>query len=541
MAAKQAQGRSDPRSDLVAGLAIAGLLLPEAVAYASIGNLPPQAGLAGLFAGLFAYGALGSSRFAVVSATSSSAAFLAAAVASFPGGAAEHAALACGLVLATGALFLLAAAARLGNASGFIARPVLHGFSLGLGMVIALRQVARMAGLHLGTGAFFPALVESATRWREVHGPSLALGIASYVLLRLLSRAPRVPAALAVITLVLAIDFVLPLQPMGIVPVGRVELALPSAALPALALEQWLRLAELAAAMVLVLFAESYGTVRTLALRHGDAVAPNRDLAALGVANLVSGLARGMPVGAGFSATSANEAAGAHSQRAGWVAAAAVLALLLLAMPAIERTPEPVLAAVVLHAISHSLSTRALRPYFAWRRDRVIAIFALAVVLLFGVLDGLLAGIAASIFMMLRDFSGAKVSELGRLGSGHDFVSIALHPHAVAEPGIVVLRPEAPLFFGNAESMFHTLFERAAGARTVVLSLEESPDLDATALLALREFARHLEARGIRLRLARVKEPVRELLHRARLPELPEKACAAWSVDDAVREAKSIR
>jgi len=530
-------------ADLIAGLAIAGLLLPEAVAYSAIANLPPVAGLAGLFAGLLAYGALGSSRFAVVSATSSSAAFLAAAVASLPGDPATRAALASGLVLATGGLFVLASAARLGNASGFIARPVLQGFALGLALVIAVRQVARMGGLDMH-GTLLHALPDLVARRGDLNPWGIGLGFGAYALLHLLGRLPRVPSALVVIALAIGLDALVPMAAHGIGSVGPIEPALSSLGPPVLDASQWLRLAELAGAMVLVLFAESYGTVRTLALRHGDPVSPNRDLAALGIANLVSGLAHGVPVGAGYSASTANEAAGAQSRRAGWYAAGAVLALLLVARGAIERTPEPVLAAVVLHAIGRSLRPTVLAPYFRWRRDRVIALAGFLAVVSLGVLDGLLAGIAASIFMMLRDFSTPRISELGRLGSGHDFVVLRLHPQARIEPGVLVLRPEAPLFFGNAEAILAHILERlppGCAVRTLVLSLEESPDLDATALEALREFARTLAQRGVHLILARVKEPVRELFARAKLPELPEAICSTWSVDDAVRAAHAHR
>jgi MFS superfamily sulfate permease-like transporter len=526
---------ADRLADAVAGVSMAGLLLPEAVAYAGIAGMPPQAGVFALFAGLVVYGLVGRSRFAIVSATSSSAAVLGAATLSMAGAdPVLRAALAAGLVLATGAAFLAAAAFRLGSACSFISKPVLRGFSFGLAVVIVLKQLPAMTGVHPTADnalAFAAQLLAALPDWNPW---ALALGVAALAALRVLARLRRLPGALVVIALGIAAAQGLALARRGVGKVGAIVLAAPPSALPALARGQWLGVAELSVALVLLLFAESWGAIRGMALRHGDAVDTNRDLVALGAANLASGLLHGMPVGAGYSATSANEAAGATSRAAAWFAAAVVLALLALLLPQIARIPSPVLAAVVVHAVSHTLSLDAFRPYFAWRRDRLVVVAAAAAVLALGVLDGLLAGIAVSIAMTLRGLSEPRVSELGRRGAGHDFLSLRLHPQARAIPGLLLVRPEAPLFFANADRMLGEIRTRIAAARPrgVVLSLEESPDLDGTTLEALRDFAAEQARDGVRLVLARVKDPVLALLTRtlAGTPTLLEPG----SVDDAV-------
>jgi len=178
-----------------------------------------------------------------------------------------------------------------------------------------------------------------------------------------------------------------------------------------------------------------------------------------------------------------------------------------------------------------------MRSYFRWRRDRVVTLAAIAAVLALGVLDGLLAAIAVSLLRLLQGFSRASVTWLGRLGDGHDYVDAARHPDAVTPPRLLIARPEEPLFFGNVDAIFAVIRGRL-GERDdidrIVVSLEESPDLDATSIEALGDFAAFVRGRGVELILARVKDPVRDVLDRVGLPELPRAAYAAWSVDDAV-------
>ncbi|WP_454774633.1 SulP family inorganic anion transporter [Janthinobacterium tructae] len=506
--------------DVSAGLSIAGLLLPEAVAYASIGNLAPQAGILALFAGLLCYGVLGTSRFAIVSATSSSAAVLAAAMASMPGGTAGHRLmLMAGLVMLTGGFFLLAWVARLGSVTQFIAKPVLRGFSFGLAIVIIVKQLPGVLGVQPPQGDLLhlvPGLLARAGQW---NGRGAGLCAAALLLLFLLRRRQRWPAGLIVIALGIAAGQWLDLSRHGVALVGAIDISLAMPVLSRLTQEEWTRLAELAFALALILYAESYGAIRSFALKHGDPVAPERDLLALGAANVLAGLLQAMPVGAGYSATSANEAAGATSRLAGLVAAAVVGLIVLTLLPLVALTPLPVLAAVVIHAVSHTLNPVALQPYFAWRRDRLLVLAAIAGVLLFGVLDGLLVAIAISLLLMLRRLSRPGMSVLGRLGDSHDYVKLALHRDARPQPELLILRLDEPLFFVNAERSLHLaramLEERAGPLRKVILSLEESPDLDGSSVEALRDFAAFVRQQGLSLALARLKEPAYMVLQLA--------------------------
>ena len=531
-------------ADWIAGLSIAGLLLPEAVAYSGIAGAPPQAGVIALFAGLLVYGLMGGSRFAIVSSTSSSAAVLLAASSSVMHVTADHRALmGLGMVLVAGVMFVLAGLLKLGAISQFIAKPVLRGFAIGLALTIVVKQLPLAVGVHPSHSDFLHFswdLLALLPRWNWL---GLAMLVLALLALKLLGRWKAVPGALLVIAAGIALDALGFCKAWGIAPVGSLQLGGAHLALPDLVWADWLRVGQLAVALALILYAESYSSIRSLALRHGDTVNANRDLLALGGANIVSALFQGLPVGAGFSASSANEVAGAKSKAAGLIACAVVALLVWQLLPWMERIPEPMLAAIVIHAVSHSLNWKTLQPYFDWRRDRTVVLIAFAAVIVFGVLDGLLIAMMASIVMLLKRMAQARVSELGRLADSHDFVELQTHPEAASVTGVLIVRPEERMFFGNADAMMSQISAKVRstqGLWAVVLSLEECPDLDSTSIEALTELANQLTQAGVLLRLARVKDSVRDLLPRLQIAGLSPDCYSGWSVDDAVRRLTQV-
>jgi MFS superfamily sulfate permease-like transporter len=512
------------------------LLLPEAVAYAGIAGLPPAAGLVAAMAGLASYALLGSSRFGIVTATSSSAVVIGSALHAIGGGAVSPG-YASALVALTGILFLAAAALRFGLLAQFIARPVVRGLALGLAVTISVRQLAPLLGVPAQARSLGPLLLELLQRRGEWQPGALGLGCGALLLLVGLHRWPRLPSTLLVIALGVLVAPWFAAIGAPVAAVGRIDFALLQPAWPRLASDEWLRAGELAMALMLILFAESYGSVRACALRHGETVNANRELLALGVANLAAGCLQAAPVGAGYSATLANEALGARTRWAGSVALCAVAAVVLFLRGGLARIPEPVLAVVVIWAMRHAFSLAPMRPYLRWRRDRVVLVVAVAAVLLLGVLDGLLVAIAVSLGLLIRQFAQPQLQALGRVADGHDFAP--LHPNAPAcpVPGLLVLRPEEPLFFANAEPVLDAARVRLAaepGVRALVLSLEASPDLDGTAIEALGQFAQAVAAQGRLLRLARLKEPALAVLQLANLPGLPANHLSGSSVDAVV-------
>lgn len=534
-------GKPAINTNIIAGLSVAGLVLPESIAYGSIAGLPPVHALAAALAGLSAYAIAGRCREAIVTPTSASAAVLAAALASLGPGAPEaRLAFTLALVGCVGLLFVLAGLLRLGFIAAFVSRPVLRGFAFGLAASIVLRQFFSVTGVHPIRSLLIYQLEEVAAGVARWNFTALAIaGLALSVMLAL-RRWRMVPAAFVMLGLTVALSFVVDFGGMGVPTIGRIALNIDWPMLPRIGVSQWLSIGSASLPLALILFVEAWGTSRTLALRHGDTLNPNRELVALGFANLAAASVGGQPVGAGFSASSANDAAGATSRLAGAVAAIALAALLLVALPLIARVPSAVLAAIVVAALAHALDPRPLLRLWQLGRDQWVALAAAVGVLAFGALYGMLLAVSLSVLAIARRLSEHDIDRLGQLDGGRNFVDLARHPDARVDPAILVVRPREPLFFGNAEAIMNAI-ERATGAETraVVLSLEESYDLDSSAVDVLSESATRLQARGQRLILGRLKDPVRELLAVAGEPLATLATEGHRSVADAVESARA--
>jgi MFS superfamily sulfate permease-like transporter len=507
--------------DVLAGLSVAGLLLPAAIAYAAIAGLPPAQALIATLTGLGIYAVCGRSRFAMVAPTSSSAAILGALLISMPGRSAPPDALAAAAVLAAAAFFLLAGLARAGGLASFISRPVLHGFSFGIAATITVKQLPSILGLKAGALAALPLLLLLLRALPQWHGAPLLLGAAALAALAWLRRYPALPAQCLVLAAGILLSACLNLRAWHVGLVGPVALALPRLSMPSLSATDWTNIVEVALPLFIILFAESWSSIRGLALPHGDKVSPNQELLALGCANLGAGLLHGMPVGAGFSASSAAEAAGAKSRLTGLIAMGLILLLALRGRGIMALLPTPIVSAVVIASLFHALDLSPLLRLWRIDRDQYVATAAVVAVLTLGVMDGMLIAVGISLLALLRRFSATRVSELGQLGDSHDFVDLARHPDARTAPDIVILRPAAPLFFANAEDVLAAIAARAEGqTRILILSMEESPDLDSTALDALSAFDARLAQTGQILLLARIKDHIRDELRQIGATEL---------------------
>lgn len=544
-------GRKGPGwGDLTAGLCVAGLLIPEAVAYAGLARLPVVHALTATLTGLFIYAVFGTSRFAIVAPTSSTATLAAAAVVSIPGtadgahtGAYLQTLLA--LVLLAGGILSMLACAKQGQISAFISRPVLRGFAFALAITIVIKQLPDALGFSLPQEAVsdpLHILFFALTHVQNWHLPSLAVALVAGILVLLLKRFPLLPASMMVMVLSMVAAFLLDLKSMGIQEVGALQRPAFQVRIPTLRLDEWMRAAELAFGLVVLIFAESWGSMRSQALVHGDRLNANKELMVLGVCNMVSSLLQGLPVGAGFSASSANAAAGAQSRWAGAAAFFIIAVAVAVALPVFHLLPRPVLAIAVISALWHAMSPGPLITVWRMNRDRLLLVGSVIAVLVLGVLYGMLAAIALSLVAALRRFSQPVVHELGQLGASRNFVVLDGHTGAATVAGVIILRPEEPLFFASAERVAADVLTAAGNkpsVKFVILSLEESSDLDSTAAECLLELYKRLKNNGQQLTLARVKGPVRELLAHLAPNELGTAERMFWSVADAVEFSTS--
>jgi MFS superfamily sulfate permease-like transporter len=523
--------------DVLVGVSVAGLLLPSAIAYAAIAGLPPAPALIATLVGLGIYAACGQSRFAMVAPTSSSAAILGALLISMHSRGTPPEAISAVAVLATGAFFLVAGLARAGGLASFISRPVLHGFSFGIAVTITIKQLPAMLGVKGGAMAALPLLLSLLRALPHWHFAPLLLGAAALAILGWLRRYPAIPAQVLMVGAGILLSACVDMRAWHVGLVGPIALALPRLSLPSLSPAEWTNIIEVALPLFIILFAESWSSIRGLALPHGDQVSTNRELLALGCANLGAGLLQGMPVGAGFSASSAAEAAGAQSRLAGLVAMGLILVLALWGRGLVSLLPAPVVSAVVIASLFHALDLSPLLRLWRIDQDQYVATAAVVAVLALGVMDGMLIAVGISLLALLRRFSAARVTELGQLGDSHDFADLTRHPDARTTPEILILRPAEPLFFANAEEVLATIAARAGRSpRMIILSMEESPDLDSTALDALTALDAGLAQTGQILLLARIKDHIRDELRRVGAAELADQR-SYRSVADAFAAA----
>ena len=538
--------------DLTAGLCVAGLLIPEAVAYAGLAHLPVVHALTATITGLSIYAVFGGSRFAIVAPTSSTATLAAAAVLSIPNtadvtntGAYLQALLA--LVLLAGGVLSLLAWAKQGQISAFISRPVLRGFAFALAITIVVKQLPDALGFslpHQVNSDPLHILLFALTHVQNWHIPSLTVALTAGVFVIMLKRFPLLPASMMVIVLSMVAASLFNLKSLGVQEVGALQSPNFQVRIPDLRLDEWMRAGELAFGLVVLIFAESWGSMRSQALIHGDSLNANKELVVLGACNMVSSLLQGMPVGAGFSASSANAAAGAQSRWAGAAALAIIAVALAVALPVFHLLPRPVLAIAVISALWHAMSPGPLIAVWRMNRDRLLLTGSVIAVLVLGVLYGMLAAIALSLVAALRRFSQPVLHELGQLGSSRNFVVLNEHIGAATVDNVMILRPEEPLFFASAERVTADIMTAVGIRRTVkfvILSLEESSDLGSTAAECLLELNKRLKNNGQQLILARVKRPVRELLANLAPDELGKPDGMFWSVADAVEFAISLQ
>ena len=517
------------RGDLVAGLTVWAVLVPEALAYASIAGVSPVVGLYAAPPALIFYAAFGSSRHLVTGPMAATAALSAAAVGDLAApGSDAFLQLTITLALVVGVLALAAGLLRLGFLANFISEPVLKGFIIGLALTIIVGQIPKLLGVEKSQGDFFEQLWGLLGDLGSTSGLTLLVGAASLVLvLGLKEVAPVVPGSLVAVLLGIVAVELFDLDDHGVAIVGQIESGLPSFGLPDVDTHRYLDLAASGVGVMLVGFAEGLGAAKTYAAKNHYEIDANRELLGLGAANIGAGLSSGMVVNGSLSKTAVNGSAGARSQLSSLVVAVLVVVTLLFLTGLFEQLPEATLAAVVIAALIELVDVRALVALFrfhtrgagraisiAARPDFVAAAAALLGVLVFDTLPGLVIGIAVSVLLLLYRASRPHVAVLGKVpGTRDQWTDLDRHPDNEPSPGIVVLRPESGLFFANADAIRNEIRSRALeGTRAVVLDAATMPSIDVTAVTMLVELADDLRRNGIELVLARDIGAVRDLL-----------------------------
>ncbi|WP_329365286.1 SulP family inorganic anion transporter [Streptomyces sp. NBC_00669] len=535
-------GMSGPgaRGDLLGALTAWALIVPECVAYAQIAGVPPQNAFYAAPVALVAYVLLGRSRFLIIGATSAAAVLSGATVADITSDPKRAVGLSAALAVIAGGVLLAAGLARLGFVTNFLAEPALYGFLFGMALTIVVRQAAKIVGVSSGDGQFFPRLWTLLRHLPDWSLASLAVGAAALAALFALERyVPRLPASLVVLVVALAVSAAAGLEDHGVEVVGKIPSAVPVPHLPGIPAADWWKLVGGACGVSLVVFAEAFSIASRFAREHGDEVDGNREMAAVGFANVAVGFVRGFAVSGSASRSAAAESAGARSQLTSLIAAVLILLTGAFLTPLFTDLPEPVLGAIVIVAVRGFLSTSELRRYA--RADRAslgVALTALAGVLLFDLLPGLLLAVALSLVLFIAAASTAHLSVLGRLPGGRLYGDAAQHPGATTVPGVLATRLDGALFFGNADRTRLGLLALASAAHprphTVVLDLGASYHLGVPVLDTLDELRAALDRQGSALHLAGLRAVARPAFDHHRLAARLGPDAVHATVEDAI-------
>lgn len=505
--------RSWLHNDLGAGLSVAAIALPVGIAYADLAGVPAVIGMYSAIFPLLAYALFGSSRQLMTGPDAATCIIVAASLGPLAGGDPErYLALMVVLSLMTGILFVFAGFSRLGFIANFLSQPILTGYLNGIALIIIVGQLQKLFGYSGEAEEFFPKLAEFVDKFNHSHLPTLVLGLSLLTVLIALRRiAPKLPAALIVVIVGIAVVMMLGLDQSGVAILGSVPAGLPSFHFVAFEPGTYTLLLDDAAGIALVSFTSGVLTAKSFARRNRYEIDTNQELIAFGSCNIVSGLAQGFPVTGADSRTAVNNAMGGKTQLVGIVAAGSMLLVLFFLTEPLGYVPTAALAAVIMVSAVGLFDYKELRDlYEISHRELLLSIGTTVGVLILGVLPGVLLAVALSLFWLLTVTSRPHDAVLGRVKGIKGFHDIEDYPEATTIPGLILYRFDANVVFYNADHFRDRVRAAIAAADTpvewVVIDASSINVVDITAVQKFDELREELSAQDIVLATARSKQ-----------------------------------
>jgi high affinity sulfate transporter 1 len=513
--------RSWLSKDLVAGLVLSALLIPQGMAYAELAGLPAITGLYTTVICLLAYAIFGPSPRLVLGPDSSLGPMIAAAILPLAAGSVDRAVgLAGTLALLVGAICLLAAVARLGFVADLISKPVRMGYLAGLAVTIMVGQLPKLLGYSVDADSFVQEVRAIVTQLGQTNFWTFAVGLLTLIIIVGLRRwAPRAPGMLFAVFAAIIVTSLLNLPAHGVAIVGVLPQGFPLPQFPRASLSDLPILAATAFGISLVAIGDTISTSAGFASRQGLEIDANKELVGIGAANVLAGFFQGFPISTSSSRTAVAEQSGAKTQLTGVVSAAVVLVMLLFLPGLVRNLPQSALAAILIVAAAGLFDLGGLRQLLSDSRSEfVLAIICALGVIFIGVLQGILVAILLSVFQLFARIWRPSWAVLGQEEGYPGYHDMRRHPTAQTYHGILIIRWNAPLMFANA-TVFRTLIrEQVAAANPkpnwVIISAEPITDLDTTAAETLRDLDLELNAQGIHLAFAALQGPVRDHLIR---------------------------
>ena len=510
--------------DVIAGVVLTTLLVPQGMAYAELAGLPPITGLYTSIMCLLGYAVFGPSRILVLGPDSSLGPMIAATIVPLVGSGGDPkraVAIASMLAIIVAVIMILAATVKLGFIADLLSKPTMIGYMNGLALTILIGQLPKLFGFSIDADN----LIEEIRGFVKglAHGDAVpaaaAVGIGGIVLILVLQRwLPKVPAVLAMVVLSIAVTVVFDLADHGVKLVGTLPKGFPPFTIPSVQVADLGPVFAGATGIVLVSLADTISTASSFAARSGEEIHGNQEMIGIGAANLAAGLFQGFPVSTSGSRTAVAERSGAKTQLTGVTGAALITVMIVLAPGLFRDLPQPALAAIVITA---ALSLADIRGTVRlWRQRRMeclLSIVAFLGVALLGVLAGIVIAVALSILNVFRRAWWPYQTELGQVERLEGYHDVRSYPSASHLPGLIIYRFDAPLIFANAKT-FRDAIRRLAHAEPtpqwIVIAAEPITDIDTTASDVLEDLDQVLNARGISLVFAELKDPVRRKIDR---------------------------
>jgi len=536
--------------DVTAGLVLTALLVPQGMAYAELAGLPAITGLYTSILCLVGYAIFGPSRILVLGPDSSLGPMIAATIlplVAADGDPARAVALASALALLSGAITVLAGVCGLGFVADLISKPTMIGYMNGLAVTILIGQLPKLFGFSVDASGFLGEVAGFARGVADGETVPAALavgGLGLVVIVALQRMLPKVPAVLVVVVLSIVATAAFGLGARGVDVVGALPQGFPPLTIPGIALSDLPLLFAGALGIAVVSLADTISTSSAFAARAGRTVDGPREMTGIGAANIAAGLFQGFPVSTSGSRTAVAEQAGAKTQVTGLVGAAAITLILLLVPGLLRDLPQPTLAAVVI-AASFSLADLpgTVRLFRIRRAEFTLSVAAFLGVVLLGVLPGIALAVALSIGNVFRRAWWPYQAVLGRVPGMPGFHDVRSYPHAERLPGCVVFRFDAPVFFANARTFREQVTELSRSEprpKWVIVAAEPITDVDTTAADMLHELDVALNANGVHLVFAEMKDPVREKIERYELTDTINPAHFFPTVEAAVAAFRAM-
>ncbi|AON07762.1 MULTISPECIES: SulP family inorganic anion transporter [Pseudomonas] len=509
------------RPDVQAGLSVAAIQIPTAIAYAQIAGFPPQVGLYACILPMLIYALIGSSRQLMVGPDAATAAMVAAAITPLAAGDPQRLVdLSMIVAIMVGLFSIVAGLARAGFIASFLSRPILVGYLNGIGLSLLVGQLGKLFGYEAATSGFVAGILALLENLLHIHWPTLILGSLSLLLMVLLPRRfPQLPGALCGVLLASLAAALLGLDRYGVELLGEVPAGLPQLSWPQTSLEELKSLLRDATGITVVSFCSAMLTARSFAARHGYSINANHEFVALGLANIGAGVSQGFAISGADSRTAVNDMVGGKTQLVGLVAALVIAATLLLLNKPLGWVPMPALGAVLLLAGWGLIDVQALKGF--WKLSRFefsLCLLTTVGVLSVGVLPGIFVAVSIAVLRLLYYTYRPSDAVLGWMHGIDGQVELAKYPQATTLPGLVIYRFDAPLLFFNADYFKQRVLAVVDGSErpnAVLLNAEAMTNLDISGLATLHEVQQILKAQGVHLSLARVTGQTLDLLQRS--------------------------